>query len=109
MENIIEYYYNLKLQIKSQKDNNYILKNNKNIYIQKEIFNIDNINEINSLSKALNINIIIPNKNNNLYINIEDKLYTLILAKKISLLNLPNISNLSNINISPIPTLERNN
>ena len=109
MENIIEYYYNLKLQIKSQKDNNYILKNNKNIYILKEIFNIDNINEINSLSKALNINIIIPNKNNNLYINIEDKLYTLILIKKISLLNLPNISNLSNINISPIPTLERNN
>ena len=109
MENIIEYYYNIKIDKINKKDNNYILKVKNSTLVLKEIYNIDNINNIYNLSNQININTIIPNKENNLFINIDNKLYTLILIKKVSILTLSNISNLSNINIAPINTLERNN
>ena len=109
MENIIEYYYNIKIKTIKQKNNNYILKSKNNTLVLKEIYNINNINIIYNLSNALNVNTIIPNKENNLFTNINNKLYSLILIKRISILTLPNISNLSNINVNIVPELERNN
>ena len=109
MENMIEYYYNIKIDNISKKNNNYIIKSKNNILVLKEIYNIDNINNIYNLCNNLNINTIIYNKENNLFTNINNKLYSLILIKRVSILTLPNISNLSNININIIPQLERNN
>lgn len=109
MENIIDYYYNIKVDKINKKDNNYILKVKNNTLVLKEIYNINNINDIYSLSNQININIIIPNKENNLFTSINNKIYSLILIKRISILTLPNISNLSNLNIALINTLERNN
>lgn len=109
MENIIEYYYNIKIINLKQKDNNYIIKIKNNTLVLKEIYNIENIINIYNLSNNLNINTIIPNKENNLFTNINNKLYSLILIKKTSFLTLNNISNLSNTNINIIPELERNN
>lgn len=109
MENIIEYYYNIKIDNISKKNNNYIIKSKNNTLILKKIYNINNINIIYNLSNNLNINTIILSKENNPFINIDNKLYSLVLLKKISILTLPNISNLSNLNIKIIPELERNN
>jgi len=109
MENIIEYYYNIKIDSIKEKDNIYILKVKNNTLILKEIYNTNNIITIYNLSNYLNINTIIPNKENNLFTNINNKLYSLLLIKKESLLTLPNISNLSNTNINIVPELERNN
>lgn len=109
MKNIIEYYYNIKIDNIKEKKENYILKVKKITLILKKIDNTNNINNIYTLSNNLLINKIIKTKENNLFINIENKLYTLILIQKISILNLPNISNLSNTNINIIPQLERNN
>ena len=109
MENIIEYYYNIKIDSIIKKNNYYILKVKKNTLILKEIYDINNITSRYNLSNILNINTIIRNKENNLFTNIDSKLYSLILIKKISILTLSNISNLSNINIDSIQDLERNN
>ncbi len=109
MENIIEYYYNIKINTLKSKDNNYILKVKNNTLVLKEIYSTNDINIIYKLSTDLNINTIIPNKENSLFTIINNKLYSLILIKRISILTLPNISNLSNININIIPELERNN
>ena len=109
MENIIEYYYNIKIDNIKQKENNYLLKVKKSILILKEIYDLEAINNIYDLSINPNINTIIPNKDNNLFTNINNKLYSLILLKRVYILTLSNISNLSNTNTNIIPKLERNN
>ena len=109
MENIIEYYYNIKIDTITNKDKNYILKVKNNTLVLKEIYDTNNINTIYNLSNNLNINTIIPNKESSLFTNINNKLYSLILIKRISIITLSNISNLSNINMNLISVLERNN
>ena len=109
MENIIEYYYNRRIHSIINKGNDYIIKTKKNTLILKEIYKINNISIICNLANTLNINTIIPNKDNNIFTNINNKIYSLIIIKRTSILTLPNISNLSNINTSIIPELERNN
>ena len=109
MENIIEYYYNIKIDNIYKKNNNYILKSKNNTLILKEIYNINNINIIYNLSTNQNIDTILPNKENTLFTNINNKLFSLILIKRVSILTIPNISNLSNSNINIVKELERNN
>lgn len=109
MNNIIEYYYNIKIDNIKQKENNYILKSKNNIFVLKEIYSINNINSIYTISNNQIINTIIPNKEHNLFTNINNKLYSLLLIKRVSILSIANISNLSNTNINIITELERNN
>ena len=109
MENIIEYFYNIKIDNIKKRDNYYILKSKKNTLLLQEIYTNININNIYNLFNNTNIDRIVTNKDNSLSTNINNKLYCLILIKRISFLTLPNISNLSNININIIPELERNN
>lgn len=109
MENIIEYYYNLKVENLLEKEEDYFFKSNSNSFILKKIENPSNIDKIYFLSQEININKIIPNNNQELITTINNKLYTLLLIKRISNYNLSLISKLSNTNIFPIKELERNN
>ena len=109
MENIIEYFYNIKIDNIKKRDNYYILKSKNNTLLLQEIYTSDNINNIYNLCNNINIDSIISNKDNSLFTNINNKLYSLILIKRVSILTLSNISNLSNTNINIIPELERNN
>lgn len=109
MDNIIEYYYNLKINNLKKEANNYTFTSNHYNFILKEIESPNNINIVNNLANITDINKIIPNNEGNLLSNIEKKIYALILIRKDSHITLANISNLSNTPIHPIKELERNN
>lgn len=109
MDNIIEYYYNLKVKNLKEKEDNYIFTSNYCTFILKEIKTSDNINIIYSISNIPGINKIIPNSEGNLFSNIEKKIYALILIRTEAPITLTNISNLSNVMINPLKELERNN
>ncbi len=109
MDNIIEYYYNLKVNNLKKKENNYTFTSNSNHFVLKEIKNPNNINTIYNLINIPSINKIIPNRDRSLFSNIENKLYVMLLVEKNNNITLSNISNLSNIIISPLKELERNN
>ena len=99
MKNIIEYYYNLRIdELHNNNDIYYFDLNNNHFTFRPYIDNIDksyDIYKLNTLiSNRLNIDSIIPNKYNNPLTKVNDNYYILILNKT-----------LSNINIT---TLERN-
>ena len=114
MKNIIEYYYNLQLVELQEKQNNYTFKVKNNNYILKEYNNnLDNINDIYTLNKYINnyypIDKIILNKYNDPLTKVNNTYYILIKANERKELKLSIISNLSNIKLPEIKSLERNN
>lgn len=114
MKNIIEYYYNLQLVELQEKQNNYTFKVKNNNYILKEYNNnLDNINDIYTLNKYINnyypIDKIILNKYNAPLTKVNNTYYILIKTNERKELKLSIISNLSNIKLPEIKSLERNN
>ncbi len=117
MKNIIEFYYNIKIDKLHSKNDYYFFSINKNNYIFKPYYNderlVDTTYKLNNmLSKKININSIIPNKYNNPITKIENISYILIYNKNKNIISLPLISNFSNIkitNINYLKDLERNN
>ena len=114
MKNIIEYYYNIKIDKLHNKNKIYSFYINNKQYILKEYINNQNItNELytlnNYLKRIINVDIIIPNKYNNIITYINNTPYILIEKQKETPLNIKEISNISNIKIPEIKTLERNN
>ena len=114
MKNIIEYYYNLQLVELQEKQNNYTFKVKNNNYILKEYNNnLDNINDIYTLNKYINnyypIDKIILNKYNVPLTKVNNTYYILVKTNERKELKLSIISNLSNIKLPEIKSLERNN
>ena len=114
MKNIIEYYYNLQSVELQEKQNNYTFKVKNNNYILKEYNNnLDNINDIYTLNKYINnyypIDKIILNKYNVPLTKVNNTYYILIKTNERKELKLSIISNLSNIKLPEIKSLERNN
>ena len=112
MKNIIEYYYNLRIDELHNTNDIYSFNLNNNHFTFKPyINNIDKSYDIYKLSSIisnkLNVDRIIPNKYNNPLTKVNDTYYILIQNKSQVKLSLSSISNmaLSNINIT---TLERN-
>lgn len=117
MKNIIEYYYNIKIDKLYNKedyyyftiyDTNYILKPYTTVLDRSnDLYKLNTI-----LSNNMNIDNIILNINNNPITSINNKDYILIRKSKEPQITLINISNLANQNTSYIndfKTLERNN
>lgn len=114
MKNIIEYYYNIKIdKITKEKDNYHLISKNNNYILKKYEYDPNKINEqykLNiNITNQLTVDNIIPNKYNNIITNINNQNY--ILTKKQNKINLSlkNISYFQRINIPNIYTLERNN
>lgn len=112
MKNIIEYYYNLRIDELHNKDDNYYFNINNNNFIFKPYtgsiersYDIYKLNSI--LSNKFNIDNIILNKYNNPLTKINDNFYILTSNKKEKKLTLPLISNMALNNIN-IESLERN-
>lgn len=112
MKNIIEYYYNLRIDELHNKDDTYYFNINNNNFIFKPYtgniersYDIYKLNTI--LSNKFNIDNIILNKYNNLLTKINDNFYILTSNKKEKKLTLPLISNMALNNIN-IESLERN-
>lgn len=104
MKNMIEFYYNIKIDTIHNKDDYYTFSiNNKNFifkpYYRDEVsanscYRLNNI-----LSNRIPLNNIIPNKYNSPLTNIENTSYVLIENKIHSTISLPAISNISNTQI----------
>lgn len=117
MKNIIEFYYNIKIDTIHNKNNNYIFNINNQNYIFKPYYKDENTADccfrLNSmLSETVPLNNIIPNKYNSPITPVEDTSYILIHNRNKSPISLPAISNISNTvipNITYIKSLERNN
>lgn len=117
MKNIIEFYYNIKINtLYSKKDYYFFSINNRNFilkpYYKDERTASNSYRLSNILSDRINIDNIIPNKYNSPITVIENTPYILILNKNKNIISLPIISNISNIrinNINNIKDLERNN
>ena len=112
MKNIIEYYYNLRIDELHNKDDNYYFNINNNNFIFKQYtgniersYDIYKLNTI--MSNKFNIDNIILNKYNNPLTKINDNFYILTSNKKEKKLTLPLISNMALNNIN-IESLERN-
>lgn len=112
MKNIIEYYYNLRIDELHNKDDNYYFNINNNNFIFKPYtgniersYDIYKLNTI--MSNKFNIDNIILNKYNNPLTKINDNFYILTSNKKEKKLALPLISNMALNNIN-IESLERN-
>lgn len=117
MKNMIEYYYNIKIDTIHTKDDYYLFKLNNKNYIFKPYYHNNIIAEAhlrlnNMLYNNIWINNIIPNKYNSPITIIENNQYILLEEKnnyKISLSLISNISNTPIPNIDFIKNLERNN
>lgn len=117
MKNIIEYYYNIKIDKLYNKDDYYYFTIYDTNYILKPYTTVlDRSNDLYKLntilSNNMNIDNIILNINNNPITSINNKDYILIRKSKEPQITLINISNLANQNTSYIndfKTLERNN
>lgn len=107
MKEIIEYYYNLKIDNLIEKDDKYFFNVGNNTCIFKKIFDLNTINDIYALTNKINIDKIILNKYNLLTTMINNSYYCLLLAKKNNI-SLPRIAVFSSINIASIKVLERN-
>ena len=112
MKNIIEYYYNLRIdELHNKADNYYFNINNNNFIFKPYIGNIErsyDIYKLNTImSNKFNIDNIILNKYNNPLTKINDNFYILTSNKKEKKLTLPLISNMALNNIN-IESLERN-
>lgn len=117
MKNMIEYYYNIKLDKVQYKDNTYTFILNNKPYILKPYYKDENtINSCYRLGTMLNntlpLNNIIPNKYNNIVSIIDNIPYVLLQNKNNNAVSLKIISHISNTkipNITYIKDLERNN
>lgn len=117
MKNIIEYYYNIKINELHNKDNYYYFDLDNKFFLFKPFYfddklakDIYNLNII--LSQSINVDNIILNKYNSIVTLINETPYVLILRTKNIFVSLPLISNISNIklkNLNEITNLERNN
>lgn len=116
MKNIIEFYYNIKINKLHSKNDYYFFNINNNSFIFKpyykdtrtaeSIFYLNNI-----LRGQIKLDNIIPNKYNNAITTIENTPYILIQTSNNKIITLPIISYISNtkINNNNIKELERNN
>ena len=117
MKNIIEFYYNIRIDEIHNKDDYYFFVLNKNHYIFKPYFDdIDKILDIYKLNRLLsertNIDNIILNRYGNPITKVNNSFYVLILSNNrnnFTLVDISNMANLSDINNQPLDKLERNN
>lgn len=117
MKNIIEFYYNIRIDEIHNKDDYYFFVLNKNHYIFKPYFDdIDKTLDIYKLNRLLsertNIDNIILNRYGNPITKVNNSFYVLILNKnknRITLADISNMANVSDINNQPLDKLERNN
>lgn len=114
MKNIINFYYNISINELNEKEDSFYFNINNNNYFFKPFYgNISLINDIYKfntyISSYINVDKIILNKENNPLTNINNTFYILTLVKEKTSISLPQISNLSNLNIPNTNTLERNN
>ena len=117
MKNIIEFYYNIRIDEIHNKDDYYFFVLNKNHYIFKPYFDdIDKTLDIYKLNRLLsertNIDNIILNRYGNPITKVNNSFYVLILNKnknRITLADISNMANISDINNQPLDKLERNN
>ncbi len=107
MKNILEYYYNIKINNVHNKNNNYYFTLNNDIYIFKKYYGLEEtllkLNQNNYLNKT------IINKFNRLITTINNDNYILVNIKYKNNLSLSNISSLSKLNTYNLDELERNN
>lgn len=117
MKNIIEFYYNIRIDTLHSKNDYYFFSINNRDFILKPYYK-DERTASNSytlssiLSDRIKIDNIIPNKYNSPITVIENIPYILILNRNKNIISLPIISNISNIridNTNNIKDLERNN
>lgn len=117
MKNIIEFYYNIRIDEIHNKDDYYFFVLNKNHYIFKPYFDdIDKILDIYKLNRLLsertNIDNIILNRYGNPITKVNNSFYVLILSNNrnnFTLADISNMANVSDINNQPLDKLERNN
>lgn len=117
MKNIIEFYYNIRIDEIHNKDDYYFFVLNKNHYIFKPYFDdIDKILDIYKLNRLLsertNIDNIILNRYGNPITKVNNSFYVLILSNNrnnFTLADISNMANVSDINNQPLNKLERNN
>lgn len=117
MKNIIEFYYNIRIDEIHNKDDYYFFVLNKNHYIFKPFFDdIDKILDIYKLNRLLsertNIDNIILNRYGNPITKVNNSFYVLILSNNrnnFTLADISNMANVSDINNQPLDKLERNN
>lgn len=117
MKNIIEFYYNIRIETLHKKNDYYFFSINNREYIFKPYYKdertADNTYRLsNILSQRINIDNIIPNKYNSPITIIENTSYILLQNRSKNIISLPIISNISNIEINIthyIKDLERNN
>lgn len=117
MKNIIEFYYNIRIDEIHNKDDYYFFVLNKNHYIFKPYFDdIDKILDIYKLNRLLSertyIDNIILNRYGNPITKVNNSFYVLILSNNrnnFTLADISNMANLSDINNQPLDKLERNN
>lgn len=117
MKNIIEFYYNMRIDEIHNKDDYYFFVLNKNHYIFKPYFDdIDKILDIYKLNRLLsertNIDNIILNRYGNPITKVNNSFYVLILSNNrnnFTLADISNMANVSDINNQPLDKLERNN
>lgn len=117
MKNIIEFYYNIRIDEIHNKDDYYFFVLNKNHYIFKPYFDdIGKILDIYKLNRLLsertNIDNIILNRYGNPITKVNNSFYVLILSNNrnnFTLADISNMANVSDINNQPLDKLERNN
>ncbi|MGN1342079.1 MAG: hypothetical protein ACI4VL_02485 [Bacilli bacterium] len=117
MKNIIEFYYNIRIDEIHNKNDYYFFDVNKSHYIFKPYFDdIDKTLDIYKLNRLLsertNIDNIILNRYGNPITKVNNSFYVLILNKnknRITLADISNMANISDINNQPLDKLERNN
>lgn len=117
MKNIIEFYYNIRIDTLHSKNDYYFFSINNRDFILKPYYRDErtasNSYKLSSiLSERINIDNIIPNKYNSPITVIENTPYILLLNRNKNIISLPIISNISNIridNTNNIKDLERNN
>lgn len=117
MKNIIEFYYNIRIDEIHNKDDYYFFVLNKNHYIFKPYFDdigktldIYKLNRL--LSERTNIDNIILNRYGNPITKVNNSFYVLILSNNrnnFTLADISNMANVSDINNQPLDKLERNN
>lgn len=116
MKNIIEFYYNIKINKLHSKNDYYFFNINNNSFIFKPYYKdtrtAESIYYLNNILRGqIKLDNIIPNKYNNAITTIENTPYILIQTSNNKIITLPIISYISNtkINNNNIKELERNN
>ena len=117
MKDIIEFYYNIRIDTLHSKSDYYFFDIDNRHFIFKQYHRDERLADTtyrlcNMLSERINIDNIIPNKYNSPITKIENIPYILLLNRGKNLVSLPTISNISNLRVndtSYVKDLERNN